>query len=314
MKILITGACGYQGTKIVPILLKKKYKVIAIDTMWFGNRLKKNKNLKIVKKNIIDLDSKDLKGVDIVLHLASIANDPMGDLKQHLTWEYSCLGTMKLADLCLKNNVRKIIYASSSSVYGVKKEKNVVEDLSLEPISTYNKAKMIAERVLLSYSKKINISIIRPATVCGVGPRMRFDLSVNMLTYQAIKNKKITVFGGNQIRPNIHIDDLLRLYIEFFNNNKNYNGIFNAGFENLSIMEIAKLVQSEIPCKIVKIKNVNDIRSYRVNSDKLLKLGFVPEKTVKDAIQEVNIKFKRNINNLDKRFFSIEWLKNNFHE
>ena len=143
---------------------------------------------------------------------------------------------------------------------------------------------------------------------------MRFDLSVNMLTYQAIKNKKITVFGGNQIRPNIHIDDLLRLYIEFFNNNKNYNGIFNAGFENLSIMEIAKLVQSEIPCKIVKIKNVNDIRSYRVNSDKLLKLGFVPEKTVKDAIQEVNIKFKRNINNLDKRFFSIEWLKNNFHE
>lgn len=314
MKILITGACGYQGTKIVPILLKKKYKVIAIDTMWFGNRLKKHKNLKIVKKNIIDLDSKDLKGVDIVLHLASIANDPMGDLKQHLTWEYSCLGTMKLADLCLKNNVRKIIYASSSSVYGVKKEKNVVEDLSLEPISTYNKAKMIAERVLLSYSKKINISIIRPATVCGVGPRMRFDLSVNMLTYQAIKNKKITVFGGNQIRPNIHIDDLLRLYIEFFNNNKNYNGIFNAGFENLSIMEIAKLVQSEIPCKIVKIKNVNDIRSYRVNSDKLLKLGFVPEKTVKDAIQEVNIKFKRNINNLDKRFFSIEWLKNNFHE
>ncbi len=314
MKILITGACGFQGTKIVPILLKKKYKVIAVDTMWFGNRLKKHKNLKKKKKNITDLVSKDLKGVNIVLHLASIANDPMGDLKQHLTWEYSCLGTMKLADLCIKNKVKKIIYASSASVYGVKRERNVIEELSLEPISTYNKAKMIAERVLLSYKKKINISIIRPATVCGVGPRMRFDLSVNMLTYQAIKNKKITVFGGDQIRPNIHIDDLLRLYIKFFSNNKKYNGIFNAGFENLSIMEIAKLVKSKIPCEIIKIKNVNDVRSYRVNSEKLLKLGFIPKKKVVDAIREVNDKYKKNINNLDKRFFSIDWLKKNFHE
>ena len=147
--------------------------------MWFGNRLKRHKNLKILKKNIVDLATSDFKGVNLVLHLASIANDPMGDLKQHLTWEYSCLGTMKLVEFCIANKVKKIIFASSASVYGVKNEKNVTENLSLEPISTYNKAKMIAERVLLSYSKKINISIIRPATVCGVSPRMRFDLSVN---------------------------------------------------------------------------------------------------------------------------------------
>jgi len=314
MKIFITGACGYQGTKIIPMLIKLKHKIVAIDTMWFGNRLKKNKNLKVLKKNIIDINNKDLKNIDIVLHLASIANDPMGDLKQHLTWEYSCIATMKLAELCIKNKVKKLIYASSASVYGVKKEKKVTENLSLEPISTYNKAKMIAERVLLSYKKKLNISIIRPATVCGVSPRMRFDLSVNMLTYQAIKNKKITVFGGNQIRPNIHIDDLLQLYIKFFSTNKKYNGIFNAGFENLSIINIAKLVQSEVPCKIVKIKNVKDIRSYRVNSDKLLKLGFKPKKNVKEAIKEVKREFENKINNLDKRFFSIDWLKKKFNE
>lgn len=314
MKIFITGACGYQGTKIIPILLEQNYKVTALDTMWFGNRLKKHKNLKIIKKNVIDVEPKDLKNIDIILHLASIANDPMGDLKQHLTWEYSCIATMKLTELAINNKVKKIIYASSSSVYGVKTEKNVVEDLSLEPISTYNKAKMIAERVLLSYKKKINISIIRPATVCGISPRMRFDVSVNMLTYQAIKNKKITVFGGSQIRPNIHIDDLLRLYIKFFNTNKKYNGIFNAGFENLSIMNIAKLVQSNIPCEIIQINNVNDIRSYRVNSDKLLNLGFKPKKNVEDAIIEIKKKFEKNINNLDKRFFSINWLKKVFNE
>lgn len=314
MKILITGACGYQGSKIIPILLQKNYKVIAIDTMWFGNRLKRHKNLKILKKNIVDLATSDFKGVNLVLHLASIANDPMGDLKQHLTWEYSCLGTMKLVEFCIANKVKKIIFASSASVYGVKNEKNVTENLSLEPISTYNKAKMIAERVLLSYSKKINISIIRPATVCGVSPRMRFDLSVNMLSYQAMKNKKITVFGGGQIRPNIHLDDLLNLYIKFFSNNKKYNGIFNAGFENLSIMNIAKLVQEHIPCEIIKIKNVNDKRSYRVNSDKLLNLGFKPEKTVKHAILELKNEFENKINKLDPRFFSIDWLKKNFNE
>ena len=129
MKILITGACGYQGSKIFPILLQKNYKVIAIDTMWFGNRLKRHKNLKILKKNIVDLATSDFKGVNLVLHLASIANDPMGDLKQHLTWEYSCLGTMKLVEFCIANKVKKIIFASSASVYGVKNEKNLLVNL-----------------------------------------------------------------------------------------------------------------------------------------------------------------------------------------
>jgi nucleoside-diphosphate-sugar epimerase len=312
MKILITGACGYQGTKLIPLLLSKKHKVTAIDTQWFGNKLKKNKNLKNYKKNILDIKKNDLKEIDVIIHLASIANDPMGDLNKNLTWEVSCLGTMQLLELAVKNKVKKFIYASSASVYGVKKEKKVIETLSLKPISTYNKAKMIAEKTILSYSNKIDVTIVRPATVCGVSPRMRFDLSVNMMAYQAIKNKKMTVFGGQQTRPNIHIDDLLDLYQFFLKKNKKFNGIFNAGFENLKIIEIAKKVKKIIPAEIKIFKNNIDIRDYRLDSSKLLSLGFKPKKNVGDAIREIKEHYGKNINRVDKSCFSIEWLSKKY--
>lgn len=312
MKILITGACGYQGTKLIPLLLSKKHKVTAIDTQWFGNKLKKNKNLKNYKKNILDIKKNDLKEIDVIIHLASIANDPMGDLNKNLTWEVSCLGTMQLLELAVKNKVKKFIYASSASVYGVKKEKKVIETLSLKPISTYNKAKMIAEKTILSYSNKIDVTIVRPATVCGVSPRMRFDLSVNMMAYQAIKNKKMTVFGGQQTRPNIHIDDLLDLYQFFLKKNRKFNGIFNAGFENLKIIEIAKKVKKIIPAEIKIFKNNIDIRDYRLDSSKLLSLGFKPKKNVGDAIREIKEHYGKNINKVDKSCFSIEWLSKKY--
>tara|TARA_B110000008_G_scaffold239314_1_gene245997 strand:- start:405 stop:1364 length:960 start_codon:yes stop_codon:yes gene_type:complete len=312
MKILVTGACGYQGTLLVPMLLKNNHKVTAIDTQWFGNYLKKHKNLKNIKKNILDINENDLNKVEVIIHLASIANDPMGDLVHNLTWEYSCLGTMKLMELALKQNVKKIIFASSASVYGLKKEKKVTENLSLKPISIYNKAKMITERIILSYSNKINCTIIRPATVCGVSPRMRFDVSVNMMTYQALKNNEMTVFGGHQTRPNIHMDDLLNIYIFFLKNNKKYNGIFNAGFENLKIIEIAKRVQKIIPSKIKIIKNNIDIRDYRVDSSKLLALGFKPKKNINNAIQEILFKYQNSINNVNPKSFSVKWLKKNY--
>ena len=312
MKILITGACGYQGTKLIPLLLSKKHKVTAIDTQWFGNKLKKNKNLKNYKKNILDIKKNDLKEIDVIIHLASIANDPMGDLDKNLTWEVSCLGTMQLLELAVKNKVKKFIYASSPSVYGVKKEKKVIETLSLKPISTYNKAKMIAEKTILSYSNKIDVTIVRPATVCGVSPRMRFDLSVNMMAYQAIKNKKMTVFGGQQTRPNIHIDDLLDLYQFFLKKNRKFNGIFNAGFENLKIIEIAKKVKKIIPAEIKIFKNNIDIRDYRLDSSKLLSLGFKPKKNVGDAIREIKEHYGKNINKVDKSCFSIEWLSEKY--
>ena len=309
-KILVTGGSGYVGSVLVPKLLKLNFKVIVLDTLWFGINLKKHKNLEIIKKDVRDISAKDLKGVKTIYHLASIANDPMGALNPELTWEISCLGTMKLLEAALKCKVKKIIYASSSSVYGIKKEKEVVENLSLEPISIYNKAKMVAERILLSYSNKINISIIRPATVCGLSPRMRLDVSVNMLTYQALKNRKITVFGGSQIRPNIHIDDLVDLYVYFLKDDKKLNGIFNAGFENLSINQIAKNISKVVKSEIIFLKNTNDKRSYKVDSSKLNRIGFYPKKNVSIAIQEIQTFFKKqNLNKINKNSFSISWLK-----
>ena len=165
------------------------------------------------------------------------------------------------------------IFASSGSVYGIKEEPQVTEDLTLMPISDYNKSKMISERVLLSYQDKITLQIIRPATVCGYSPRMRLDLSVSMLTMQALTNGKITVFGGQQTRPNIHMNDMIGVYLHFLKLGSKEQGIYNAGFENISILDIAKKVTEHISARI-EITESNDPRSYRQNSDKLIGTGF----------------------------------------
>ena len=209
MTILITGGCGYTGTILTQNLLEKGYKVKVVDNQWFGNHLKRHPNLKMYKQDIRDIQENIFNKVKTVVHLANIPNDPSVELNQNLSWEVNVLATKKLAELSIKNKVKQIIFASSGSVYGLKKEKKVTEDLDLIPISTYNKTKMIAERVLMSYQDKIKIHCIRPATVCGLSPRMRLDVTVNNFTFQACKNKKITVFGGKQIRPNIHIKDLV---------------------------------------------------------------------------------------------------------
>ena len=214
----------------------------------------------------------NLDGIDAVIHLSSVANDPCGDLDPKLTWEISCLATMQLADRCARNGIRRFIYASSGSVYGVKEEEQVTEDLELLPISEYNKTKMCGERIVLSYDREMVVQIVRPATVCGFSPRMRLDVSVNMLTMQALEKGRITVFGGDQTRPNIHIQDITDLYL-FLLDNPQHTGIYNAGFENLSILEIARMVAEHVPTDIV-VTPSNDPRSYRVNSDRLLATGF----------------------------------------
>lgn len=309
MKILVTGGCGYTGSVLIPKLVKLNHKVTCVDTMWFGNFLEKNKNLTVYKNDVRNIDKINLKGVDAIIHLASIANDPMSELDKNLSWETSSLSSMQLVEKAIKNGVKRIIYASSGSVYGIKKQMKVTENLSLKPISLYNKVKMITERVLLSYKNKINIFIIRPATVCGFSKRMRFDVTVNALSYSALKDKIINVNGGSQIRPNIHIDDLTDLYIFFLNKTKKYSGIYNAGFENLSVIDIAKKVQKEIPCKIKVIKKNFDPRSYRLDSSKLLKIGFKPKYKIINAIKEIKNRFnKKQIKN-NPRFYSILWLK-----
>ena len=249
MDILVTGGCGYKGTVLVPKLLARGHKVRVIDTMWFGNFLTPHPNLSVVQGDLRNIDKFSLDGIESVIHLSSVANDPCGDLDPKLTWEISALATMQLADKASRIGVERFIYASSGSVYGIKEELQVKEDLELKPVSEYNKTKMVAERVMLSYADKMVVQIIRPATVCGYSPRMRLDVSVNMLTMQALRNEKITVFGGDQVRPNIHIDDITDLYL-FMLDHPEHQGIYNAGFENLSIMEIAQRVVEYAPAKI----------------------------------------------------------------
>lgn len=308
MKLLVTGACGYKGTVLVPKLLEQGHEVTGLDAMWFGNFLKPHPKLAVVQGDVRDIDAIKLDDIDAIIHLSSVANDPCGDLDPKLTWEISALATMQLADKAVRCGVKRFIYASSGSVYGVKDESQVTEDLELKPISEYNKTKMVGERVLLSYAKDMIVQIVRPATVCGFSPRMRLDVSVNMLTMQALNKGRITVFGGDQTRPNIHIDDITDLYL-FLLGRPDVAGVYNAGFENISILDIAQRVVRHAPADIV-VSESNDPRSYRVNSDKLLATGFRPKKTVEDAIREIIAKFRAGLLKDEERWYNLKWMQN----
>jgi nucleoside-diphosphate-sugar epimerase len=307
MKIIVLGGCGYVGSVLVEKLLKKNYKVLVIDTKWFGNYLKKNKNLRVIKCDIRNLNKISFRGYNKIIHLANIANDPTADLDPTLSWEINVLSTHQIIYKAIDEGIEQFIFSSSGSVYGIKKENKVTEDLQPEPISVYNKTKMIAERVLLSFSEKINLQIIRPATVCGISPRMRLDLTVNLLTMQAITKKQITVLGGKQKRPNIHIQDLTDVFI-YFLESKIKNGIYNAGFENLSILRIAKIVKNKIPSKII-IKKSNDIRSYNIDSSKLIMTGYKPKFSIEDAICQIRDDFLNRKFLIKKEWYSVNWLK-----
>ena len=307
MKILVTGACGYKGNVLVPKLLKAGHSVVAFDIMWFGNDLVQHPNLKVIQGDVRHIDTIPLQGVEAIIHLSSIANDPAGDLDPKLTWEVSALATMQLADKAARNGIERFIYASSGSVYGLKDEAQVTEDLTLVPLSEYNKTKMVAERVVLSYAKDMAIQIVRPATVCGLSPRMRLDVSVNMLTMQALTRGEITVLGGDQTRPNIHIDDITDLYL-FLLNRPDVTGVYNAGFENLSIQKIAEMACEKAQAKITVLPS-NDPRSYRVNSDKLLATGFKPKKTVEGAIDEICAAYRKGSLHDEDRFHTLKWMQ-----
>ena len=307
MKLFVTGACGYKGSVLVPKLLAAGHTVTAFDIMWFGNFLVPHPNLTVVQGDVREADKIDLRGYDGVIHLSSVANDPCGDLDPKLTWEISCLATMRLADRAVRHKVPHFIYASSGSVYGLKDEENVTEDLDLVPLSEYNKTKMVGERVLLSYANDMVVQIVRPATVCGISPRMRLDVSVNLLTMAALTKGEITVLGGNQTRPNIHIDDITDLYL-FLLEHPEVTGIYNAGFENLSILEIAEMVKRHTNANIV-IKPSNDPRSYRVNSDKLLATGFKPKKRVENAILEICNAYRSGKLKDEPHFSNLNWMK-----
>lgn len=308
MNILLTGGCGYVGTPLTQSLLDQGHKVTVVDLQWFGNFLPAHPNLTVIKEDVRNADRLPMAGVDVVMHLANVANDPCADLDSKLNWEVNALATMFLVERAIAHKVPQFIYASSGSVYGVKDEPEVTEDLSLVPISDYNKTKMISERVLLSYANRICINIVRPATVCGYSPRMRLDLSVSLLTMAALTKQKITVFGGDQTRPNIHLKDMIRVYHHFLERGRQFPGIFNAGFENISILDIAQRVARHLPAEIV-VTPSNDPRSYRLSSQKLLATGFAPKFTVEDGILDVIAAYRDGRLRDSDRCYNIKTMK-----
>ena len=308
MNILLTGGCGYVGTPLTESLLEAGHTVTVVDLQWFGNFLPKHPRLTVLREDVRNSDRLPMAGMDAVVHLANIANDPCSDLNSKLNWEVNALATMQLVERAIAHRVPQFIYASSGSVYGVKEEAEVTEDLPLVPISDYNKTKMISERVLLSYAEKIRINIIRPATICGYSPRMRLDLSVSLLTMQALVKQRMTVFGGDQTRPNIHLKDMIRVYHHFLAHGKDLPGIFNAGFENISILDIADRVRRHLPSEVV-VTPSNDPRSYRLSSKKLLSTGFAPQHDVEDGICDVISAYRDGRLQDEERCYNIKTMK-----
>ena len=301
--VLVTGGAGYVGAVLVPKLLDKGYHVKVLDLYIYGehvfNALKDKSNLSQIKGDIRDraLLENVIPGCDAVIHLACISNDPSFELDPELGKSINYDAFIDLVDVSKKNAVRRFIYASSSSVYGIKEEAKVTEELPLEPLTDYSKYKALCEEVLLKERAPGFVTLIlRPATVCGYSPRLRLDLTVNILTNHAVNNNKITVFGGQQKRPNIHIEDITELYLKALKlPDEAIDGkIFNAGYENHKVSEIAEMVRSVVG-KGVEIVTTptNDHRSYHISSEKIKReLDFVPKHTIEDAVRDLVTAFE----------------------
>ena len=301
--ILVTGGLGYVGCVLVDRLLKLGYKINILDLGIYGkNFFKKNKNLSIFIGDIRDkeLIKQSVSGCNTVIHLACISNDPSFDLNPNLGKSINYDAFRPLVEISKKSEIKKFIYASSSSVYGIKKEKNVNEKTKLEPLTDYSKYKADCEKILFEYqSDTFTTTVLRPATVCGYSPRQRFDLVVNILTNLAYNKKEITVFGGEQLRPNIHIKDMVEAYVHILNmpKNKIAGEIFNVGFQNMKVIDLANLVREIIGDEVkIIIKSTNDNRSYHISSKKIENiLKFKPQFSIKDAVIDLNHAFKKNL-------------------
>jgi nucleoside-diphosphate-sugar epimerase len=305
--VLVTGGAGYVGSLLVPQLLDAGYKVTALDIMYFGDHFlpKSNQNLKLVKGDIRDTGklAEEFKGIEAVINLACISNDASFELDEKLSTSINLDAFEPMVVAAKKAGVKRFIYCSSSSVYGVSESPDVTEDHPLVPLTLYNKYKGMCEPLLFKHQSPEFVCVtIRPATLCGYAPRQRLDLSVNILTNHAINAGKITVFGGSQKRPNLHIQDMVDLYklLLEVSDEKIAGQTFNAGVQNLSIMEIAQIakrvVQEEFPEKgdiPIVTTPTDDIRSYHVNSDKIKRvLGFQPKRNIEDAVRDLCKAFK----------------------
>lgn len=303
--VLVTGGAGYVGSVLVPKLLQAGYKVTVLDWYIYGDTLASVKGhplLHEIKGDLRDKETveKALTDIDAVIHLACISNDPSFELNPNLGKSINYDASIQLFNLAKKNNVKRIIYASSSSVYGVKQEEKVTEDLELEPLTDYSRYKALCERYLLPMrSDNFTVLVLRPATVCGYSPRLRLDLTVNILTCHAIEKNVITVFGGSQERPNIHIEDMTDLYVQSLSFPKEtINGrVFNAGYENYPLTQIAEMAKKIVGNQVkIETQPTNDIRSYRVDSSKIKNtLGFIAKRTVENAIEDLTNAFRAHL-------------------
>ncbi len=320
--ILVLGGGGYVGCNLVRKLLRKNYQVIAYDLFLYKkdvfNDLLDNKDLKIINGDIRDLNKLEnfLENTNIIIHLACISNDPSYELNPNLGKDINFDCFPKLINKVKKYNIEQFIYASSSSVYGVKEENSVTEDLKAEPITDYSKFKLECEGILFNESAKYNKTIIRPATVCGYSERQRLDVIVNILTNHAYFNKKIIIHGGDQLRPNIHIDDMSESYLKVIENSeKSNNEIFNVGDENHSVKKLAEMVNLSCPDAQLIHEKIEDQRSYKISSEKIFnKIGFKTQKTISDAINDLVDAFKnKKLTNTfkDDQYYNIRIIKNN---
>src|SRR4029077_15258797 len=223
-------------------LARTDHHVTVLDAQWFGNHLPPHPRLTMLAMDVRQVDTVDLSPYDAVFHLANIANDPSVEINPYASWEINVLATMRLIDRAARLWFMQFVFSSSASVYRLKTEPNVTEELELVPLSEYNKTKMVAERVILSYREPLVTTIGGRATVCGPSPRMRLDLTVNLLTMQALTKGAMTVFGGSQVRPNIHVDDLVDVCL--FALDRRLAGVYNAGFDNLTVLESAQRIAS----------------------------------------------------------------------
>jgi nucleoside-diphosphate-sugar epimerase len=319
-KVLVTGGAGYVGHVLTPRLLAAGHEVTVFDSLYFNCRLPNSPKLRVIKGDIRDKEhiAAALEGQDAVLHLACISNDASFELDENLstTINYNAFEPIVIA--AKKAGVKRFVYCSSSSVYGVSNSPEVTEDHALVPLTLYNKYKGMCEPLLWKHmADDFTAVTIRPATVCGYSPRTRLDLSVNILTNHAVNKGTITVFGGDQMRPNLHIEDMVDAYQLMLEapHEKIHGEVFNIGFENHSIANIAKMVQKivgeEFPDKseigIVTTPS-DDNRSYHVNSDKVFRvLGYRPKRTIEDAVRDLARAFR---NHLLDDSFENDWYYN----